>query len=102
MSRESNPALAESRDSFVTICNRTALDSCISLFKLLVLFYFHNSVSISDVFFYEYRRFHFIPFPYSIFPPSLNQAFSFLKALTEERVTRAGIRCRISRVPGEI
>lgn len=53
-------------------------------------------------FFYEYRRFHFIPFPYSIFPPSLNQAFSFLKARTEERVTRAGIRCRISRVPGEI
>ena len=55
------------------------------------------------MFFYEYRRFHFIPFPYSIFSPtSLNQAFSFLKARTDERVTRASIRCRISRVPREI
>lgn len=80
MSRESNPALAESRDCFVTFCNRVALDSYISPFKLLVLFYFYHPVSISDVFFYEYRRFHFIPFPYSIFSPFLEPSIFFSKS----------------------
>ena len=102
MSRESNPALAERRDSFVTVCNRIALDSYISPFKLLVLFYFHHSVSISEFFFMNIGDSILSLFRILFFPPSLNQAFSFLKARTEERVTRAGIRCRISRLPGEI
>jgi hypothetical protein len=101
MSPESNPARAANQDPFATVRIRVALDSYISPFKLLVLFYFHHPASIYDIF-YEYRRFHFILFLYSIFSPSLNHAFSFLKARTEERVTRACIRCRISRVPREI
>jgi hypothetical protein len=50
MSPESNPAHAESRDPFVTVRIRVALDSYISPFKLLVLFYFYHPASISDVF----------------------------------------------------
>jgi hypothetical protein len=79
MSRELNPALAESRDSFVTVCNRIALDPYNSPFKLLVLFYFHHAVSISDVFM-DIGDSILSLFRILFFPPSLNQAFSFLKA----------------------
>ena len=56
-----------------------ALDSYISPFKLLVLFYFHHPVSICDVFLWI-SAIPFYPFSVFYFPPFLEPSIFFSKS----------------------